>query len=144
MKLVKKANFSSPQWVWGVTYEEKRSGDGIIKYRWFCLACDQCRTDHVNVTAYPSANSNVTNHLRDRHSIVGVKSHKMAAARAVAGQQQEGASQDRELAAKNGEARRWDTLHFVKTYTIGEFAPFIHGEKPHVRAFINEHSEWYG
>jgi hypothetical protein len=114
--------------------------EGTDERRFCCQVTKACRegAGTVGPTAVAfkkTTNSNAMTHLAI-HSITGTKTLTTVANAAAAEAAKKRRNDDLKEATTKGDRERWLKLSFVKTWTIGQFSPFVLGEKQDIRNFI--------
>ena len=126
-------------WDMGVMYEE----EGTDKRQWFCLAHAECRDAQVPVLCSSKVTSKCTDHLRIEHGEVSTRSREMAHAKDQAATAAAAADSELKVMTNLGLADRFHQLMFIITFVVGEFEPFIFGEKRRVRQWLRMNGRWF-
>lgn len=125
-------------WDYGRVYVK----EGTEERRFFCQITKACREGDgvVGPTCIAftgTTNSNAMNHLAI-HGISSKKTIALVAHEAAAAAAKKRRNDDLAGATKAGNRDRWLKLSFVKTWTIGQFSPFVLGEKRDIRNFLTD------
>jgi hypothetical protein len=116
----------------GAMYEE----EGTEKRQWFCLAHADCRDAPVPVLCSSKVTSKCADHLRNEHGVVSTRSRGMADAKDQAAKAAAAADSELKVMTNLGLAERFHLLMLIITFIVGEFEPFIFGEKRRVRHWL--------
>ena len=125
-------------WDYGRVYVK----EGTEERRFFCQITKACREGDgvVGPTCIAftgTTDSNAMNHLAI-HGISSKKTIAVVANEAAAAAAKKRRNDDLAGATKAGNRDRWLKLSFVKTWTIGQFSPFVLGEKRDIRNFMTD------
>ena len=110
---------------------------------WCCLVSAACRSAPTIMPCQGNITSNLINHLKNVHNLVGLNALRAAAAAAAAAAARERRNEDMKAAIKAGKLERYHVLSFIRTWTIGQFSPFVLGEKADVRNFLLDNSAYH-